>query len=354
MARSQKVGVLTFHRCINYGSYWQARCLVEGLQARGDHVVLLDHHSPRVNRAEWKCALQPTLPHRPPREDYPRYAAKTRKFFESFAALPLSAPFPLEDPAAMEPMDVAVIGSDEVWNFRHPWYAGYPIFFGDGLRAERVVSYAASFGAHDAAHGIEDHWADRLRRFAGIGVRDDNSRRLVQDALGVEPALVLDPCLQFADVCRRPSDGEADAPVIVYGHGFPAWFAERARAWADARGHRLVSLGYRNDWADEQRLDAGPEEFAQAMGAARAVITNFFHGCVFALVNEKPFVTTLSDYRSNKVAALMRKVGAERHLIAEHAGALEQVLDAPLDPAIPATIAELRRRSEAYLDAVLA
>ena len=32
---SPKVGVLTFHRSINYGSYWQARCLVEGLAKRG-------------------------------------------------------------------------------------------------------------------------------------------------------------------------------------------------------------------------------------------------------------------------------------------------------------------------------
>ena len=53
----KKIGVLTFHRCINYGSYWQARCLVEGLRARGHDAVLLDHDSPQVNRAEWRCAL---------------------------------------------------------------------------------------------------------------------------------------------------------------------------------------------------------------------------------------------------------------------------------------------------------
>ena len=56
-----KIGVLTFHRCINYGSYWQARCLVEGLRARGLDAVLLDHDSPRANRAEWRCAFQPML-----------------------------------------------------------------------------------------------------------------------------------------------------------------------------------------------------------------------------------------------------------------------------------------------------
>ena len=34
-----RVGVLTFHRCINYGSYWQARCLVEAIAARGDMTI---------------------------------------------------------------------------------------------------------------------------------------------------------------------------------------------------------------------------------------------------------------------------------------------------------------------------
>ena len=54
-----KIGVLTFHRCINYGSYWQARCLVEGLSALGHHAELLDHASARVDRTEWRCALRP-------------------------------------------------------------------------------------------------------------------------------------------------------------------------------------------------------------------------------------------------------------------------------------------------------
>jgi hypothetical protein len=35
--RALKVRILTFHKCINYGSYWQARCRVEVLRARGHH-----------------------------------------------------------------------------------------------------------------------------------------------------------------------------------------------------------------------------------------------------------------------------------------------------------------------------
>src|SRR5581483_1783891 len=164
MAPGGKIGVLTFHRCINYGSYWQARCLTEGLRRRGWDAVLLDHRSLRVDRAEWACALRPSLPARTPRADIRAYAEKARKFLAAIASLPLSRPFALDEPASMEPCDVVVVGSDEVWNFSHPWYAACPLFFGDGLKGDRLVAYAASFGNYDAAAGLGGSWAERLAR----------------------------------------------------------------------------------------------------------------------------------------------------------------------------------------------
>ncbi len=68
-----KTGILTFHRCINYGSYWQARSLVEEHQSRGMNATILDHHSKRVNLAEWRCAYQPLLPTPTPAADIPLY-----------------------------------------------------------------------------------------------------------------------------------------------------------------------------------------------------------------------------------------------------------------------------------------
>jgi hypothetical protein len=355
MAPPRKVGVLTFHRCINYGSYWQARCLVEGLRRRGLDAVVIDHHSARIQRAEWRCALSPQLPTRTPRSDFPAYAAKARKFFRRFAELPLSPAVQLENPSGMDAFNIVVVGSDEVWNLRHPWYAGYAAFFGDGLNAERVVSYAASFGNCDATEPLDGHWARKLSRFDAIGVRDENSRRIVQDAVRIDPEVVLDPCLQFQDICRWPAGHTADE-VLVYGHSFPDWFARSVRAWADRRRIPLLSLGYRNDWADMQRLDAGPDEFAHAMAHARAVVTNFFHGCVFALVNDKPFVTAPGAYRRNKVTALASIVGAERRIVAESTppARYDELLEDPVVVDVRRRIEGLRGRSSAYLDHALA
>ena len=348
-----KVGVLTFHRCINYGSYWQALCLVEALRAKGHDAVLLDHYSKRVNIAEWKCAYQPVLPMSVPTTDYPLYRQKIERFFEDFEKLPLSTCFPLDDPAEMDNYDLVVVGSDEVWNLFHPWYGGNALFYGDGIRADRLISYAASFGNYDASFGLEQPWAEKLRNFESISIRDDNSRTIIRNALGIEPELVLDPCLAFPPKNSHfENNVSAKQYVAVYGHNFSKIYTRNIREWAAHRNLPLISIGYRNDWVDEQWLTAGPNDFAHFIAGSEAVATNFFHGCVFALLNQKPFATESTSYRSIKVGGLMDKVGGLKHLLNESTtvACIASILNHPLEESIVQKIETLRKISNAFLD----
>jgi hypothetical protein len=356
MTRARKVGVLTFHKCINYGSYWQARCLAEGLRRRGHEVELLDHDCQCVRRAEVHCALQPKLPRRTPRRELRHYAEKTRRFVRAIAELPLSKRFSLHEPERAGEYDAIVVGSDEVWNFRHPWYGSKPIFFGEGLKAGRLVSYAASFGNHSAWDGIDPAWARKLRRFSAISVRDDNSWHLIRNGTDRAPELVLDPCLQFADAIPRDRRSDEGPFALIYGHDFPGWLQARVREWARRRQVKLVSVGYSNAFADEQRIAAGPNEFARLMASAQAVVTNFFHGCVFALLNGKPWASAPSDYRSIKIPDLAETLGAQRRLVDEQTSEeeLSDLLDSPVRAEVEANIEQARRRSNDYLDAALA
>jgi Polysaccharide pyruvyl transferase len=350
-----KVGVLTFHNCINYGSYWQARCMVEALRARGHDAELLDHECRAVRQAEVRCALQPKLPERTPRHELGIYASKTRRFVDAISALPLSKRFSLHEPHELGEYDAVVVGSDEVWNFRHPWYGSKPIFWGDGLKTKRLVSYAASFGNHSAWDGIHPAWGRKLSRFSSLSVRDQNSLQLVRGGTDREPELVLDPCLLFPDPARQKAP-RGSPYALVYGYGFPSWLKRLARRWSYSAGVRLVSVGYSNDFAHEQRIDDGPHEFAQLVTGANAVITNFFHGCVFSLLNGKPWATAPSDYRSIKIPDLAATVGAVDRVIDSDTndGHFAELMSTPLQPRVDARLGELRSRSEAYLDAALA
>ncbi len=345
------IGILTFHESINYGSYWQARCLVEGLAARGQEVVLLDHRSAAVRSAELRSAYQPELPARTPRAHHPATTRKVRAFADAVAALPRSADFPLERPDLAPAIDTVVVGSDEVWNFSHPWYSAATLFFGDGLRRRRLVSYAASFGNHVGE--LDAGWSARLAAFDAISVRDENSRALVMAATGRDPAIVLDPCLQFPAVL--PAAGEDGDHLLLYGHGLPDWFARSVRRAADARGLRVVTVGYPHSLADEDRSDAGPLEFAGLMAGAAAVATSFFHGSVFALHYGKPFVAAASPYRRIKLEGLTASLGAGHRMIDERTDdeTVAHLLATPVEPAVRAAIEAARAASTAYLDAAL-
>jgi hypothetical protein len=169
--------------------------------------------------------------------------------------------------------------------------------------------------------------------------------------------VVLDPCLQFP----LPAAASFEEPALpryiaVYGHGFSAAFVKSVRRWAKPKQLALISIGYRNDWADRQWIDAGPHEFAHFIAGAEAVATNFFHGCVFALRSKKPFVCESSWYRGNKLRSLMERVGGEHHLLTEQAPAstCDALLGKPLASAIVDRIERLRASSRRYLDEALA
>jgi hypothetical protein len=253
----------------------------------------------------------------------------------------------------MGKFDIIVVGSDEVWNLTHPWYGGCRLFFGEGVSAKRLVSYAASFGNYDANGGLGKIWADYLKRFSAVSVRDVNSQRIVNTALETSVPLVLDPCLQFPPRPRSSRRGRRLPFLAVYGHSFSEAFIQQVRRVARSRNLRLLSVGYYNLWADVQRIGASPEEFAWVMANATCIATNFFHGCIFALKNHKPFVTELSAYRGNKILGLLEKVGAENHLLSEGSppGTCRRCLGEPLDPAVSTRIDALRARSNSYLDA---
>lgn len=352
-AKQSSIGILTFHRCINYGSYWQARCLADGLaQKTGARVRVLDHASRRIDMKEWRCALRPEMDAPP---DVKGHAGKVRAFADAQRALPLSERFDLHRPETAERFDTVIVGSDEVWNFRHPWYGSNTPFFGESVEADRLVAYAASFGNHDAVDGIDPVYRDHLQRFSAISVRDENSARLVRTAVGSQPPIVLDPCLLFPGPIKACA-AEEESCLVLYGHDFPQWLAEAVREFAGARGLRIVSLGYCNRWADEQRLSVGPEDFVRIMANAAGVVTNFFHGCVFALIFGRPFATAPSNYRWNKIRDVTGLVGAHDRIVGPAAGAADyaRLLSEPASERVNARIASLRRVSADYLRKALA
>jgi hypothetical protein len=350
---AKRVGILTFHRCINYGAYWQVRSLTDYFRSEGHDVQVLDYRSKRYFSKELQHALRPFRP--APKTDVFRFLLKTVKFIRAQQRMDRTPMFSLHSPPNFSDYDLVVVGSDEVWNLRHPWLGGVPLFFGERLAPKQLVSYAASFGNHDSAAGLTPEWISRLRRFDQISVRDSNSFELIDRHLGQTPALVLDPCLLHSSAEVGPAHPAARPYVLVYGNRYCPEFIKATRDWATRQNLRIVSVGYRNEWTDESLISAGPHDFVRLYREASAVATTYFHGCVFALKHRRPFVAQLSDYRANKVRGLLTLLGASHRIFdpanPENVAAL---LSTPVERTVTETIDRIRSASSAFLNKCLA
>ena len=109
----------------------------------------------------------------------------------------IAAQFPVLGLDCLAPFrfDVVFIGSDEVFNCCQKSFWGYtPQLYGRVSQADRVVSYAGSFG-HTTyeqlwSAGVTEEIGDTMKKLSAISVRDRNSYEIVERLTGVKLSLI--------------------------------------------------------------------------------------------------------------------------------------------------------------------
>lgn len=78
-----------------------------------------------------------------------------------------------------------------------------------------------------------------------------------------------------------------DKYILVYS--FSEWknYGAKVREYAKEHDLKIVSIGRKICWADKSYDIIGLEEWLGAFASAELVITDSFHGTVFALKNKK-------------------------------------------------------------------
>ncbi len=198
-----KIGILTHHYVNNYGAFLQAYCLCAAIQELypDADVRVIDY----VNRKHLLINTAGCFRFFRGRETLASWLQKTR-LPGLFARarreeMPLTRPVhPASEINALG-LDVIVVGSDEVWNYRDPKSAD-PVKFGCGLDA-RLIAYAPSVGRADTFDDLPREMREGIGRFSAVCARDDNTAKLLCELTGKPPARVPDPTFLFAPRVRR-------------------------------------------------------------------------------------------------------------------------------------------------------
>lgn len=221
-------------------------------------------------------------------------------------------------------VDVIVIGSDEVFNCTqiNPEVGYSPELFGANQKADKVITYAASFGNTTLQKlkelGLTENIRQYLTELSSISVRDRNSESVVYNLLGSKPEVNLDPVLMYDFMPTIEDEQIRKDYIVVYAYRSRITTEEAAeiKAFAEQQGKKLISVSGQLDFCDEH-IVVNPFECLNVYRHADYVITDTFHGTIFSIINRKKFVTLIrkskgSSYgNQEKLQDLLNRLGLQ-------------------------------------------
>lgn len=240
-----------------------------------------------------------------------------------------------------------VCGSDTVFavpefGFDPGYYADYEVMKG------RSVAYAASFGDYDVPVDDLPALKARLSNFKAIALRERDKQLLVKSLVTSPVYKVIDPTLllEAADYEPLASPAPYDFPyLLLYSRRNDPRMTDFAIRYAAT--HRLkvveISLNATNrERGHIMRYDAGVEEFLGLVKGARMVVTNSFHGMIFAVQFHRPFYIFSRKLCDTKILELLEMMKLTHRMVTTQLPEKDETIDYDL---VHAQIARARNES---------
>jgi hypothetical protein len=244
--------------------------------------------------------------------------------------------------------DIVLVGSDQVWRPKYsPSIFNYYLdFLDDGRESPIRMSYAASFGVDDWEYNDSATRTSKrlIEKFDAISVREESAVELCESYLGVSGVkCVVDPTFllstdDYLELIGAASANEEYAAILMYILNID----EEKKVVVD----RVANLLGMNTFSikPERRIEEvsadmlmscqypGVEQWLQSFRDAAFVLTDSFHGCVFAIIFNKHFIALNNPGRgTTRILSLLRMFGLENRLVATVEEIDSQLVSGPID-----------------------
>ncbi len=198
----------------------------------------------------------------------------------------------------LKEFDAFVVGSDQVWRSAYGDVPSYLLDFlpeGDG---RRKVAYAASFGSTEAnawSPQMVTTASELMGRFDGLSCREESGTRWIREHLGLDADTMPDPTLllapeRYEQLIRRTGASRgtpAGRYVLAYVLDRSPEFSRVIQGVADEMGAEVLEIG-NADGKGGAGTRPSPAEWLNLIANAQLMVTDSFHGMLFAGVLNTP------------------------------------------------------------------
>jgi hypothetical protein len=237
----------------------------------------------------------------------------SEKEYPSFEALRQSPP----------KADLYITGSDQVWLGLEK--ANYLEFVEDNTKK---ISYGASFGKNRLTENEKETIGGYLKKFNKISIRETVGLDICRD-LGREDALqVIDPTMlldksEYLKLDPHPQKDQKKYIVCYFLNVFhpSRVYFENIKEYAAGASFELKIIPVQGPeylFPEKYIAMPGPARWLSTIHGAEGVITNSFHGTVFAIIMRRPFLVVLqsgsTSVQNCRFLSLLERLGLDNRI----------------------------------------
>lgn len=351
-----KIAIMTQPLGKNYGGIMQAWALQQVLKRMGHEVVTIDRQPDQPNlaykaaRLAYRAGMKAIGKRKAPinfEKHLPTILQHTQRFIDQHLTMsePLYSTQQLRDHFDRENYDAVIVGSDQTW--RPQYSPNIYNFFLDFLEDKKIlrIAYASSFGVDEWEYTEEQtkRCAELAKKFDAISVREDSGVELCRKYLGVEATHVLDPTLMLGkEVYEALLD---ENPLATESAGIYSYILDRSlekneilKIYSEklnAATFNSQALEDFYEWSIDDTskyIMPSPKDWIEGFSKGMYVVTDSFHGTVFSIIFQKPFIALANEKRgSSRFRSILSKLTLTDRLL--HAGKDAVVLEnaTPID-----------------------
>lgn len=302
--KNKRTATVTWVKYNNFGTMLQAYALQQYVLSLGyeNHILndtyIIEPNPKKTNILTIRLKQLVGLLFNPSSGLYYKSKIKSNKLFSRFIKEHLQIDYDTDWKLFDNKYDQYIVGSDQIWNPGPAWYTelNTPFYYA-GFTHKKKISYASSLGVSVYPNKHRKQLKAYLSDYKYLSAREDMGCEIIADITGKEIAHVVDPTLLLSSDDWRKLIGDKSLShkkyILAYFLSDNKWYLEYARQYASK--HQLPLKMFHNlkgysCYADEL-VAAGPLEFLQYIDGASILFTDSFHGTLFAIQLDTPFVT---------------------------------------------------------------
>lgn len=218
----------------------------------------------------------------------------------------------------MDKYSYFISGSDQVWNPNDVTVS--EINFMTFAPRQKRLTYAPSFGVSNIPDKYKNEYRKWLDGIDNISVREDEGAKIIKELTGKDAHVLIDPTMLISKekwlLIAQPGRNKPQKKYLLtyFLGGISKEYRKKIKKISKENDLNIVNLA---DIKDKKYYCEGPSEFIDYINSASVLFTDSFHGCVFSLLLETPFVVcnrlghTKQEMMQSRIDTFLKKFNLE-------------------------------------------